>query len=116
MPSSGQLRRGREGVVERLLGEIEIAKQPDEGGEYAPRVRTVDGIHRLPHAIRRVAGPLIFCHERLAEDLDRPHLDAAEQRRNERRDLNRIIQIAGFDEVVAAQLLLRLGKGTIRGR
>src|SRR5439155_7571013 len=47
---------------------------------------------------------------------DRPHLDAAPLgRRNPRRDLKRVVQILGVDEVEAAQLLFGLGVGTVGG-
>ena len=39
--------RRPEGVVQRLLGGIEIAEQPDERRENAPGFGNVDGIHRL---------------------------------------------------------------------
>ena len=39
--------RGRERVVKRLLGEVEIAEQANQGGEDAARVGTVDSIYRL---------------------------------------------------------------------
>src|SRR2546427_12465852 len=47
---------------------------------------------------------------------DRPHLDAAPlRRRNPRRDLDRVVQILGVDEVEPAQLLLGLGVGAVGG-
>src|SRR5688572_3420240 len=53
----------------------------------------------------------------LGEVHHRPHLDRAEpRRRNARRDLDRLVQVLGLDEVVAAQLLLRLGERAIGGR
>ena len=51
------LDRGRERVVHRLLGEIEIAEQADQGGEHAARLGAVDGVHRRPHLFDRVLAP-----------------------------------------------------------
>ena len=46
---------------------------------------------------------------------DRAHLDGAVgRRRNARRDLNGVVQILRFDEVVAAELFLGFGEGAIR--
>src|SRR5580704_15206913 len=42
---------------------------------------------------------------------DRPHLDAAERRRAELGDLEGVIEIAGLDQVVAAERLLGLVNG-----
>src|SRR5580692_5489398 len=44
---------------------------------------------------------------------DRPHLDAAERRRAELCDLEGVIEIAGLDQVVAAERLLGLGERRI---
>ena len=41
----------RERVVERLLREIEVAEQPDEGGEDAARVGAVDRVDRVPRLV-----------------------------------------------------------------
>ena len=38
------LERGGEGVVQRLLGEVEVAEQADQGGEDAARVGAVDRV------------------------------------------------------------------------
>src|SRR5262245_37872426 len=47
---------------------------------------------------------------------DRSHLDAPEARqRNPRSELDRFVQIPRFDEDESAELLLRLGKGTVGG-
>lgn len=52
------LDRGRERVVHRLLGQVEIAEQADEGGQHAARLGAVDGVHHLPRpAARAVAQP-----------------------------------------------------------
>src|SRR5262245_572870 len=45
------LDRGREGLVQRLLGELEAAEEADEGGEDAPRLGAVDRVHRLADAV-----------------------------------------------------------------
>ena len=42
---------GGERVVQRLLGEIEIAEQADQRGEDAARLGAIDGVHHLAHAI-----------------------------------------------------------------
>src|SRR5687767_5657049 len=45
---------------------------------------------------------------------NRPHLDAADARRGDLlRHLNRVVQVLRLDQVVAAQLLLRLGKRAV---
>ncbi len=46
-------RRG-EGVVERLLGEVEVAEEADQRREHAARLGPVDGVHRLADPVRRV--------------------------------------------------------------
>ncbi len=38
------------GVVQRFLGEVEVAEQTYQGGEDAARVGAVDGVYRLAHA------------------------------------------------------------------
>ena len=43
------LERRAEGFMQRLFGEIEVTEQPDQGGENAPRLGAVDGVHRVPH-------------------------------------------------------------------
>ncbi len=48
---------GGERVVHRLLGEIEIAEQADQGGEHAAGIGPVDGVHRRPHLFDRVLAP-----------------------------------------------------------
>ncbi len=48
------LDRGCEGLVERLLGQVEVAEEADEGGEHAARVGTVDGLHPVPYPFGRV--------------------------------------------------------------
>ena len=52
------LRRGSEGVVERLLGEVEVAKEADERGQDDPAIGTVDPVDRIEAiaTIRRIAG------------------------------------------------------------
>ena len=40
------LERGAEGVVQRLLGEVEVAEQADQRGEDAARLGAVDGVRR----------------------------------------------------------------------
>src|SRR5438045_812031 len=40
------LERCAKSVVQRLLGEVEVAKQPDQRREYAARFGTIDGIGR----------------------------------------------------------------------
>jgi hypothetical protein len=39
--------RGAKGFMHRLLGEIEIAEEPNQGSENAARFGAVDRIHRL---------------------------------------------------------------------
>src|SRR4029453_7403759 len=41
------LDRGREGVMQRLLGEVKAPEQADEGGQDAARLGPVDRSHRL---------------------------------------------------------------------
>ena len=63
-------RRG-EGVVQRLLGEVEVAEQADERGEHAARFGAVDGVHLLAH---RVGGRL--CHGQGGMEASRRRLRA----------------------------------------
>ena len=45
MPSIGPLRGGRgEGVVQRLLGQLEAAEQADQGREHTAALGAVDGL------------------------------------------------------------------------
>ena len=41
-------------LVHRLLGEIEIAEQTDQGREDAARIGAVDGVDRRAHLFDRV--------------------------------------------------------------
>ena len=41
------LERRPERVVQRFLGDVEVAEQADQRGEHAPRLGDIDGIHRL---------------------------------------------------------------------
>ena len=47
---------GRERVVQRLLGQIEVAEQADQGGKNAARLGAVDGVHHLAHPLPCVLG------------------------------------------------------------
>ena len=47
------LERRSESVVQRLLGEVEVAEQPDQRGEYAARFGTIDGVGHLTHVLGR---------------------------------------------------------------
>ena len=47
------LQRRPEGVVQRLLGDVEVAQQANQRREHAPRVGGVNGIHRLSYVIGR---------------------------------------------------------------
>src|SRR5262249_26283164 len=49
----------------------------------------------------------------LREDHDRPDLDAAEARGAELGDVERVVQVARIDQVVAAQGLLGLDEGAV---
>jgi hypothetical protein len=48
------LERCAEGVVQRLLGEVEVTKQPDQRGEYAARFGTIDRIDRAARTVGRI--------------------------------------------------------------
>ena len=79
-PSRGHCstRRG-EGVVQRLLGEVEVAEQADQRGEDAARLGAVDRIDRARGRLRprRRIGS-VWRSVVVSPDLhDRPHLDAA---------------------------------------
>ena len=47
------LERRPEGVVQRFLGDVEVAQQADQRGQHAAGVGEIDGIHRLVHWIGR---------------------------------------------------------------
>ena len=49
------LDRGREGVVQRLLGQVEVAEEADQRGEDAARLGAVDGLDPVPYLVRRVS-------------------------------------------------------------
>src|SRR4029079_6333893 len=64
-----------------------------------------------------ICAPLSVASHGLGVVDDRPHVDAAEPRRRDlRRPLDRVVQVARFDQVVAAELLLRFGERAVRGR
>ena len=48
------LERRAESIVQRLLGEIEVAEQPDQRGEDAARFGTIDRIGRGAHTLERI--------------------------------------------------------------
>ena len=110
------LERDHERVLERLLGEIEVAECSDEAREHEPRLLTehlLDRRSRVAHtpslagaAATRVGRPAAS-----AERPDRPDLDRSRDRPGHpRRDLDRGVEVGAVDEVVAAQLLLGLGE------
>ncbi len=45
------LERRSESVVQRLLGEVEVAEQTDQRGEHAARFGTIDGVGHLTHVL-----------------------------------------------------------------
>ena len=49
------LERGPERFVQRLFRKIEIAEQPDQGGENAPRFGAINRIDRSGDVIARIA-------------------------------------------------------------
>ncbi len=56
------LHRRPEGIMQRLLGEVEVAEQADQSGKDAARLGSIDGVHPLAHPIggalahRRIPG------------------------------------------------------------
>ena len=48
------LERRAESVVQRLLGEVEVAEQPDQRGEYAARFGAIDGVGRGARSFERI--------------------------------------------------------------
>jgi hypothetical protein len=48
------LERRAEGLVQRLLGEVEVAEQADQGGEDAARLGAVEGLHLCAHWFGRI--------------------------------------------------------------
>lgn len=48
------LQRRTKGIVQRFLGQIEVAEQADQRGENATRLGAVDGVHRFAHRCERV--------------------------------------------------------------
>ena len=55
------LHRGGERVVQRLLRQLEVAEQADQGREHAAGIGAVDGVHRRPRLPDRVLAP-VACH------------------------------------------------------
>ena len=55
-PSRGHCATAAEGVVQRLLGEVEVAEQAEQGGEDAARVGAVDVVHQLERLVGRGLG------------------------------------------------------------
>jgi hypothetical protein len=88
---------GREGLLSGLLGEVEIAEKSDQAGEDAAPLVAEDLLEqRLP------------LHQGT-------HLDGAAHTRgrNPRGDLERRVEIVDVDQVVAAEVFLRLDKRTV---
>ena len=52
------LERGTERIVQRILGQLEVAEQPDQGRKDPPRLRAINGIHTLPHLFG-----IVICHD-----------------------------------------------------
>ena len=63
--SNFQLGRRSKRVVQRLLGEVKVAEQPDQGGEDAARLGAIDGVHHLAHSFGRVVA---HCSQALMVD------------------------------------------------
>src|SRR5439155_884513 len=78
------LQRRREGIVQRLLGEVEVAQQANEGGEHPARVGAVDGVYHLAGSIRRPflrQWPVLALLRSVLHD--GPHFDGSEPRRGD---------------------------------
>src|ERR1043165_1586536 len=48
--------RRAERLVQRLLGKVEVAQQPDQRGEYATRLGAIDRIDRTARNFLRIRG------------------------------------------------------------
>ena len=90
------LERRGEGVVQRLLGAVEVAEQADQRREHAARLGAVDGVEPSPWPRGRVLRPCGVVLDRHALELhDRPHLDRCRSCADGilRGDLDRVVQV-----------------------
>jgi uncharacterized protein DUF6596 len=62
------LERSTEGIVQRVLGQLEVAEQTDQCGENPARLRTVNRVHTLANLFRSV-----ITHRRLSLDAGAAH-------------------------------------------
>ena len=93
--------REGEGVLRALLGEVPVARHPDEGGDdLAPLVAECcrDGGLDVGDYISQIGLTSI---------------DAVPGAGDLRRDLDRLVEVLAVDEVEAAHLLLGLGEGAV---
>ncbi len=88
----------RERLLHRFLGAVEVAEQPDQRGEHAARFVAVDRLDAPFHS--RDAGQCAA-----PPRAPRPS-PPTRQRRDALRDRERVVQVAAFDDVKAAELLL----------
>ena len=107
------LERRGEGVVQRLLGEIEVAEQADQGREDAARLGAVDSVDHLA----RVDSHWLCCctssdRSRIGPDLDGPKT----QWWDARGELQGLVQIACLEQDEAGELLFGLRKRSIGHR
>ena len=102
-PSRGQRSAAiDEGVLDRVLGEVEVAEDAAEDRE-----------RRAPHSSRKSRASSSMRRLRRAID-ERPNLDRRRTRRRDaRRPLDRLVERLGLDQVVAAERLLRLGERAV---
>ena len=55
------LERGAKGIVQALLGQVEVAEQADQRGKAAARLGAVDLLHLPAHCRRRGLLPCVRC-------------------------------------------------------
>src|SRR5437868_8259593 len=104
----------REGVLDRLFGEVEIAKGLDQRGSDAAVLEPKDALDRLMYIVR-------FGHGRSPAGQrwlglpDRADLarTAVDQVRHLARPVHCLVEVPGVDEIEAAKLLFGLGERAV---
>ena len=109
-PVSGQRCEGdHEGVLDRLLGEVDVAEEADQGGHRSSRLGAEDPLD-VGRAGRRMPG------QSLGLVLEGPDLDRAPQAAlPSAAQLQGGVEVGGLDDPEAAELLLGLGEGAVGG-
>ena len=136
-----RLQRGDERVLDRLLGEVEVAEDADQRRDRPALLLTedtvddgvrIDGRHQAPSADddrgrgridparlsrrRRRSRPSAAASAAPYSQIGRTSIEPCCARRDPRGELDRLVEIPRVDEVEPAEGLLRLGERTVGRR